>query len=92
VKSNKQSARSNGRLAKGKVIAGDLTTMPGDKYFMKSHKQIKDESQTQKKRRKITFQGGGKSENRGRRSNMTTQPRQDLNISPRASLPKYLHS
>jgi len=55
VKSNKQSARSNSRLPKGKVIASDLTTMPGDKYFMKSHKQIKDESQTEKKKRKITF-------------------------------------
>jgi len=66
VKSNKQSARSNGRLAKGKVIAGDLTTMPGDKYFMKSHKQIKDESQTQKKKRKkITFQRGGKKRKSG---------------------------
>jgi len=60
VKSNKQSARSNGRLAKGKVIAGDLTTMPGDKYFMKSHKQIKDESQTQKKKKENHFPRGRK--------------------------------
>lgn len=46
------------RQAKGRVIAGDLTTTLEDKYFMKSHKQIKDESQTQqagKRKRKITF-------------------------------------
>jgi len=45
-------------LAKGKVIAGDLTTTLEDKYFMKSHKQIKDESQTQQQQEKM-----GKKEN-----------------------------
>lgn len=75
------------RLPKGRVIAGDLTTTLEDKYFMKSHKQIKDESQTRQRKEKEKSLSKSKSigkkrryikkkiKHRIRRSNMTTQPR-----------------